>query len=1212
MMASKTGVTMTDRKVAIRIGTDGKSEVQQDFKDVQATGEGAMDGIAQAADKAGTAAERAAQRQIDAWKRQAAAAKVASVSSNSQDAINSALAQPGNSGQFATVNLDRSTGAARDSAAAFQAMFAAEDEAAKGATQLAAALVHARAAMAAEASQSSVDNALSQRGSGSQFATVNLDRTVGGAKESAAAFQAMFAAEDEAAAAAIKLQAAINPLYTAQARYDAELKTWALALKSGKISEADHATAVAQTTKALEDAKKGLDEHSNSLGLNRVQFQVGASAAHRFVDSILAGQSPMRAFMMQAGDVATVLQMDDGGVAGGLEKVRSLLNPTTIGIAAITAVLVAATAAWVSYTNALDREAALAQGAGAVIGATGAALEANAVSAANAGNISVSSARDIEAAYVKLGGVGLNVLSGLTAVTTDFAKATGQDAAGAEQELGKAFQDPVKGAQDLTTRYGTLTQAQIAHIQELVQANDLYGAQAVLLHALQAQFDGAADHANILARAWHGIESAASDAWTSMGKAIDIALGGGSALDQLNKAYSDRQKYLNSTGGFGDTSYYDKKIADLQAQLQKEKDSQNTAQAKSRAVTAMGYVDAATGGNQQDDLQSKLTAITAMLADNGKAAGLTAKQLADARTAQDEYTHAVSTYLPEGEKQAQLAKLAAQDAAARDPAEKARIAAAKQRIEDAGKVITAAQAEADAEGKGAAAKAQAAKSGEGHAATLAREAAAMDANVKATLAVAAAYLQSDSAGAAAAARRTALTDATKKGIDVDAQVQRQLALDAANAIATAAQQVSGLRIETAARTAVDMQVSKGALAVGLMNQALSDEAALRPLLKVQAQAQGEALTQLTAVVTAYRKALADAHAEEAHSQALQSVDALRNRVADAQLAARYAGDTTGAADRAKAVVAANREADSRGYDDSDRAAVVSGNLSATNAEMDARRAASAAQALKASQDQLEVSNAEIGLIGKSADEHDQVIARLKLQQQLATMLGDEYGKYAPAILAASAAAEQNNERLKRLQDDWAEIRNLGDQALDTLEHPDGSALKSLLREVESEMIKLAAINPLKNLLLGENNPTLSSVMKFLSGGSTDSLLSSRSTAESAILAAPKISVPGFAAGTDYAPGGLALVGEHGPEIANLPAGTSVTNATDTQRLLSSGNDNGPREVHNHFTGNLLTPEFWQRINAGDDNAALRGTAGGAQVASQRSADAAKRKLGTRG
>jgi hypothetical protein len=36
-----------------------------------------------------------------------------------------------------------------------------------------------------------------------------------------------------------------------------------------------------------------------------------------------------------------------------------------------------------------------------------------------------------------------------------------------------------------------------------------------------------------------------------------------------------------------------------------------------------------------------------------------------------------------------------------------------------------------------------------------------------------------------------------------------------------------------------------------------------------------------------------------------------------------------------------------------------------------------------------------------------------------------------------------------------------------------------------------------------------------------------------------IGVPGFAGGTNFAPGGLAVVGERGPELVNLPRGSQV-------------------------------------------------------------------------
>ena len=75
----------------------------------------------------------------------------------------------------------------------------------------------------------------------------------------------------------------------------------------------------------------------------------------------------------------------------------------------------------------------------------------------------------------------------------------------------------------------------------------------------------------------------------------------------------------------------------------------------------------------------------------------------------------------------------------------------------------------------------------------------------------------------------------------------------------------------------------------------------------------------------------------------------------------------------------------------------------------------------------------------------------------------------------------------------------------------------------------------------------------------------------------------FAKGTNFAPGGLALVGERGPELVNLPRGSKVW-----------PNGTGPGGGGNtyNFSGNLLTPEFWAQIQAGDAQAAQAGAMGG--------------------
>jgi hypothetical protein len=51
---------------------------------------------------------------------------------------------------------------------------------------------------------------------------------------------------------------------------------------------------------------------------------------------------------------------------------------------------------------------------------------------------------------------------------------------------------------------------------------------------------------------------------------------------------------------------------------------------------------------------------------------------------------------------------------------------------------------------------------------------------------------------------------------------------------------------------------------------------------------------------------------------------------------------------------------------------------------------------------------------------------------------------------------------------------------------------------------------------------------------------------------PLLALAGFADGTDFAPGGLALVGERGPELVNLPRGSKVTPHIPTMAALRGG------------------------------------------------------------
>lgn len=85
------------------------------------------------------------------------------------------------------------------------------------------------------------------------------------------------------------------------------------------------------------------------------------------------------------------------------------------------------------------------------------------------------------------------------------------------------------------------------------------------------------------------------------------------------------------------------------------------------------------------------------------------------------------------------------------------------------------------------------------------------------------------------------------------------------------------------------------------------------------------------------------------------------------------------------------------------------------------------------------------------------------------------------------------------------------------------------------------------------------------------------------------SVPGYAVGTSSAARGLALVGERGPELVAFGGGERVFTNSQSRGMMGGG------RTTNVFQGNLMTPEFWAMIQAGDVQAAGMGSTG-AQVA----------------
>lgn len=673
-------------------------------------------------------------------------------------------------------------------------------------------------------------------------------------REQAEAARLAASAEKQLASDAHMLRSAMDPMYAAQVRFDDELMRAERLLKAGEFGQKEYAQSVQMSRDALQrHAQAVAGSNAGAHELEAANRKVSASLTqlsfqgNDAITMLLSGSSAFQVVATQGGQVFQVFQQAQGG-AKGLARELAVLAARFAPMAGLAAAVVGpvllAAAAWHEYAAAIHEFEKLAQGAGRAAQLTAQDMEDIAEGAARAGNVTVTAAREIETGYVRLGGIGKPVMQDLILLTRDFAAATGTDAAGATQALGTAFQDPVKGAQDLATKFGVLSQAQIEHIRHLVEQNDLYGAQRAMLNALEPAFDGAADHASKLTLAWRSIRDAASEAWTEMGRAIDIALGGGSTMDKLQKAYQDKYRFEQRTLGVGDTKRFDDEIARLKKQLETERTASQNGQARSRASGTMAIVDNVTGASGLADMRSNLGRINGMLKDNGVAAGLTAEQLARARTAQAQYTNAIRTYIPEGERQVQLAKLDVDLARAKDAKDQRRVAALtaqRTELQNRGKLITATQAQELATAASTRATLEGGKSVDRHAQQLVNEAKAMAAQITNTYALADAYGVSGAAALIAEARTKAESAAIKKRGDIEAAVARQVQLAVAERVAQAARFTAATREEARIQAEVNALLAEGNVTAERAAQLVQDKIADLPLMAAIEAAQQKGL-----------------------------------------------------------------------------------------------------------------------------------------------------------------------------------------------------------------------------------------------------------------------------------------------------------------------------------------------------------------------------------
>lgn len=998
----------------------------------------------------------------------------------------------------------------------------------------------------------------------------------------------------EFAAAAELLRSKLDPAGAAAQQYAKNIEYLGKLLAAGKITQEEHTAAVALAKKELDAVAKAHGVLGNALELNRAQFITGQSAVLRFTDSIIAGRSPLTAFALEAHKVAEVVSLDDGGVAGGLTKLRALVNPTTIALAGLAAAFIVGGKAAYDYEAALNGASRAADGYGRTSLLSGDQILESARKGAQAAGISVSAALDVETAILHQTRTSSEALEQATAISQRFADAMGTDVTDAAKALAQALGDPAKAADKLAESYGYLDSKQVEEIKSLVRANDLIGAQRVLLNDLDGQLDKTGEHVNVLTQDWRNLVSAISNGWAQIGSAIDEvearergAQSSAQRIKDLQGIIADDKDRLkpgffsflvDKSGIQAELDASEKQLSLLEKQTKAVNDRARANQLLAQARGIQGeYGLSATVSPERDKLgqqKSQLEQALAALHQQGQAGSA---EYRDLQTSLAAVGHAYDTYLPKREKELAIEKARSELKLGRfnkDSAEYKAAAARLYNAEHAGEVITPEELAAGAQDRADGANVRPRKdAGASRLATLARDVAAMHATANAGFELAAAYLKSGDEALQAEAKHKSVGEAIKRQGDAATFLAAQLRIMEADEASGAAKAIRNLQDEVASRQNLNTQVLQGKLSMDDLALALQKEAVLRPLLTARAAAHGAEVENLTRIINAYVEALDHKNQVDKDSAIIEATETAKKATADIQFQidhiqgiATLDGKLRVARDQVTRDLEKSRIAPESAIG-VDRYASAAANVRAQDALERAKGTAVTNEQLRLSIDLLQRENA-LWKIGSSTTDDD--IVALQVRNDL-LKTGLDYSE--SEIQARIKLAQQElyaQAQLKQHQEITKDFSDIASKYIDNVFDPRkikdfGDITKQMIEDLLLEFEKLALINPLKNLLLGSGAPTLSSgggfgglgglIGSLFGGGSGGGgyQISAATALDPSSLGSFDLSslpIPAFASGTDYAPGGAALVGERGPELVNLPRGASVIPSSTTKAMLA--------------------------------------------------------------
>ncbi len=271
----------------------------------------------------------------------------------------------------------------------------------------------------------------------------------------------------------------------------------------------------------------------------------------------------------------------------------------------------------------------------------------------------------------------------------------------------------------------------------------------------------------------------------------------------------------------------------------------------------------------------------------------------------------------------------------------------------------------------------------------------------------------------------------------------------------------------------------------------------------------------------------------------------------------------------------------------------------SEAQGEARRS----RALADQQSAVALAERELQLVGANDNLRDAEMRKLRLILGIKRDFPDATEAWIKKMVEAEMELIGIENRTVELAASYRELHGIGDEFVSRVLDPQnwrnwGDAGKSILNELMQDVWRLAAVNPIKNWLFDAGLPTFGSVFDAAFGKNSP-----------ATIAAGAHMAPGNSAGTYDFPGGLARVGENGPETVYLQPRSQIMRASLSRQRDAAGPSQGGGSVHFHLKGAVVTQDLLDQMNAIGEAAAVQGAAAGSRMAQSEFIDRQQRRLG---